>query len=308
MNAPGPFHSRRRRIVGCILFVSLLCASISLLPGRRSGPPSVRKAEPPAFSIRDLLDLLQWDDPIQAPVYPYSVVPGGVSSREALQAAVAADSVVARHYAGFDLHATRVIQLSAPRFAYVSYRSGDNIFWTRNKIKIPAGESLLSDGSNLARTRCGNRLSEVPKTPTTLHDPPLRVMENPVPRQQPPLIFRPEPSFNPEWTSKQGDDPVFPAAGLPPPPDGENPPPIFGPPPIPPIFVPPIGGNPSSPPTPPPISTPEPGTLALLFAGASCGVLFRGRGSNPARRPKTPSQQANAAYNTCVDERGYSVK
>ncbi len=283
MNAPRPSRCQHRQIVKCICLVllGLLCACISLQRDHQPGLSSFKHSEPSQPEPDGTLQISLSDHPFQAPVYPYSVIPGGVSSPEALQSAVAVDPVVARHYAGFDVFVTRVIQLKASHFAFVSYRRGNDIFWTRNKVKIPAGESLLSDGNNLARTRCGNRLSEVPKTPTSSQDPPLREMENPV-SLQPPLIFGPEPSFTSEWANEHPDDPLSPPADFPPPSLGQNPPLIFGPEPIPPIFARPTGGDPPQSPTPPPVSTAEPGTLVLLLAGA-CAAFFGTKRSNSSR-------------------------
>jgi hypothetical protein len=48
---------------------------------------------------------------------------------------------------------------------YVSYRKSDQVFWTKTKHRMPQGETVLCDGENLARTRCGNRLSPKPQAP-----------------------------------------------------------------------------------------------------------------------------------------------
>lgn len=49
------------------------------------------------------------------------------------------------------------------RFAHVSYRKGDRLFWTRNKVRIPAGERILTDGRHEIRARCGNRIEDSPE-------------------------------------------------------------------------------------------------------------------------------------------------
>ena len=94
--------------------------------------------------------------------YRYSVIPRGVFSAEELEGAIGADPVVAAHYQSFDAAGARLVHLERPRLAYVSYRLGDRVFWTRKPVHLPAGESLLSDGTNVVRTRCGNRVSDVP--------------------------------------------------------------------------------------------------------------------------------------------------
>jgi|SRR5580704_3724378 hypothetical protein len=104
-------------------------------------------------------------------VYPYSVIPGGVLSSKELGAALRIDIVAREHYADFNVAATRIIRVAADRKAYVSYRKGDKIFWTRKQVNLHAGETLLSDGEHLARTRCGNRVSAVPRSPISPDEP-----------------------------------------------------------------------------------------------------------------------------------------
>lgn len=94
-------------------------------------------------------------------VYPFSVVDGGVHSVEQLKSAMERDPAVARHFSNFRLEKAQVIEAGAARSYHVSYRNGNGIFWTKKKITVPGGERLITDGQSLARTRCGNRLSQV---------------------------------------------------------------------------------------------------------------------------------------------------
>ena len=105
-------------------------------------------------------------------VYPYSVVPGGVHNPEDLTHVVQRDPVVAAHYRHVDLARTRVATVAAPRRAYVSYRIGDRIYWTRKTIALHAGETVLTDGTHEIRTRCGNCISDTPQGPTSPDEPP----------------------------------------------------------------------------------------------------------------------------------------
>ncbi len=98
-------------------------------------------------------------------IYPLSVIYGGAYSPEELNRARRLDSVVGLHYADFGK--TSVVQRTpGDLFMYVSYRKSDQVYWTKSKRRIPKGESVLSDGEHLARVRCGNRLSFVPRQPT----------------------------------------------------------------------------------------------------------------------------------------------
>jgi len=92
--------------------------------------------------------------------FPYSIIPGGVRSTEELREAIKNDPVVAKHYADFDVNHVRFERLQKPMLMHVSYRIGSNVFWTRRTLHIKAGETILTDGVNCARGRCGNRMSE----------------------------------------------------------------------------------------------------------------------------------------------------
>jgi hypothetical protein len=104
-------------------------------------------------------------------VYPYSIVPGGVLNRQELSHAVVVDKVVAAHYAAFETGKATVETVRKPRAVYVSYRKGDKVFWTSKKLQLAEGETLLSDGQNEIRTRCGNRISDVPRQPVEAKGP-----------------------------------------------------------------------------------------------------------------------------------------
>ncbi len=112
-------------------------------------------------------------------IYPLSVIYGGAHSGEELARARKLDAVVARHYAGFGTHVA-VERVPEDTLMYVSYRKADQVYWTRTKHRIRRGELILSDGRNLARTRCGNRLSPKPQAPiSSEHDPTEEAMDVP---------------------------------------------------------------------------------------------------------------------------------
>jgi hypothetical protein len=112
-------------------------------------------------------------------VYPYSVIAGGAQSAQELREAVAVDPVVAQHYADFDIAKARRVTLDAPKLVYVSYRIGNKVFWTKHKVALRKGEAMLSDGPNMARTRCGNRISVLPVRPNAPAEPSSSELEGP---------------------------------------------------------------------------------------------------------------------------------
>ncbi len=118
-------------------------------------------------------------------VYPYSVVPGGVKDAAELKWAADHDPVVAAHYAGFDYDHARVVRLVLARTAYVSYRIGNKIYWTRRRIKLKKGETLITDGKITARTRCANRVEEPPQVAYSSSEPPAMKFDEPLPTLEP---------------------------------------------------------------------------------------------------------------------------
>lgn len=104
-------------------------------------------------------------------LFPYSVIPGGAHSALDLRNAVRNDPVVAAHYEDFDVTKAHIASLEQDRLVYVSYRIADHVFWTSKKLMLPKGETVITDGTHEARTRCGNRISETPAGPISKEEP-----------------------------------------------------------------------------------------------------------------------------------------
>jgi hypothetical protein len=206
------------------------------------------------------------------PVYPYSVIPGGVASAKELQAALQQDPVVAKHYSDFQTKSARIVRLARARHVYVSYRLANRIYWTRKKVALHAGETLFTDGKHLVRARCGNRISETPGIPTSPSEPGKEVLDHPVPPLFPETTGSPLPG--PIWSDESmpllfgpgapgGSDPgllpffPFPCCGSSP---GRSPSPSPGP--LPQPYPPPV------------VATPEPASFVLLITGSAVLLLF----------------------------------
>jgi len=106
------------------------------------------------------------------PAYPFSVIPGGIYSRAELATQAAHDELIRKHYSDFRMESAHLAILQEDRMAYVSYRKNNSIFWTRKQLRIPKGELVLTDGTHLARARCGNRLFDTPVEPTSAQEEP----------------------------------------------------------------------------------------------------------------------------------------
>ncbi len=141
-------------------------------------PLHVEDVNTPMFDMHHLMQE-QMDGESSRRVYPYSVVDGGVHSVQELRSAIGRDPVVAKHYSSFKLDRARVIEAEADRHFHVSYRIGDEIFWTKKRLKVARGERLITDGTNFTRTRCANVLSEAPKGKTSPDEPTPEVLDTP---------------------------------------------------------------------------------------------------------------------------------
>lgn len=196
------------------------------------------------------------------PLFPLSVIPRGVASARELKTVLAHDPVATAHYAGFSVANSRIVTVERPRAVYVSYRLGNQIFWTKYRMLLRRGETLISDGRNSARTRCGNRISDVAILPTSAHEPPMKMLEEPTAFPDPPFIENPL-DFTPL---------IFAGNGEPLPPGGSFVPPGGG-------SIPPLGCcgliRPPDPPVKPPVTTPEAETWVLLMFGIAFLCLIK---------------------------------
>jgi hypothetical protein len=217
---------------------------------------SIMSRQPIRFESTSKLDFPQ------RRLYPYSVIPGGVESAQELRNAIANDPLVAELYANFDLSRAHIVRLKKDQLVYVSYRLGGRIYWTKKRLLLRAGETIITDGAHEGRTRCGNRVSETPKQPVAHDEPPNSAMNAPATTA---LLAENAPLPSLPMVDSPTPDPVSP--GLPLMPQPPSSPPVDV---IPPLIFPIVGGGPPSfpnvipPPPPPPVSTPEPGTLPLL--------------------------------------------
>ncbi len=175
--------------------VCLRFLSPSLFHASRAEEPSRQSAE----ASRNLLLTTQKEmlrDIENRPIYKYSVVPGGVRDGRELKWVAQHDPVVAAHYAGFDYDHARVVKLVLAQTAFVSYRIGNKVYWTRHRVRMKKGETVITDGKITARTRCGNRVEEAPQQATSEAEPPASKFDEPVQREKgtalnaPPVPFQ----------------------------------------------------------------------------------------------------------------------
>lgn len=114
------------------------------------------------------------------PVYPYSIVPGGVHDPKELEQAFERDPVVAAHYRDFDFRRARVVELMQDKAVYVSYRIAGHVYWTTKLVHLHRGEKVITDGKMTLRTRCGNQVSETARQEVSPKEPTVARMEQPM--------------------------------------------------------------------------------------------------------------------------------
>jgi PEP-CTERM motif len=279
-------HSRRR--AGARFLVALLFAATAAITWQyaRQQPVSSMSYSSPEFKPIHLNEpdpsasssgaySASIDSRPGRPAYLYSVIPGGVASAEELRQAMDRDPVVAQQFAGFDFQRAHLVQVSDKQSMHVAYRMGDKVYWTRKKVALHPGETLISDGKIVARTRCGNRIALAPLGPPALSEPADADLN--------------EPLFSNDMVTHDAEpQPETYAAVIPmPTPVGAN---ALQPGKrkrIIPFFILPLfgfggsGGGSAS--HPPPLAvTPEPGTMLLLSSGL-LGVYWKARKSR--RKP-----------------------
>jgi hypothetical protein len=216
-------HRRNRKVRRILLIV--FCAGLVIgfafvapqfLP-RSHASSSLKVDRQSLEASRDLLLRVQEESLRQMekrPVYPYSVVAGGVRDARELKWAAEHDPVVAAHYRGFDYDHARVVRLVLARTVYVSYRIGNKVYWTRHRVTLHKGETIITDGKITARSRCANRVEELPQQATSSSEPPAAKFEEPVHPSTGIAVANPPVPFQSALNSRPGMPGLGPAPPL----------------------------------------------------------------------------------------------
>jgi hypothetical protein len=132
---------------------SVLCVIVANAPKVATGT-----------SRRRVTPVKQGNLPKERPAYRHAVVRTGVYSSREAESAIRNDAVVRVHYSG--IQAPKLEPIRSPGLSmFVSYRRGERVYWTSKRVHVLEGEALLTDGTNMIRARCGNRLAESPQQP-----------------------------------------------------------------------------------------------------------------------------------------------
>ncbi|QEM69820.1 PEP-CTERM sorting domain-containing protein [Geobacter sp. FeAm09] len=112
------------------------------------------------------------------------------------------DPVLASHFEGFNWQAAHLGQQDSAVWTYVSYRKDDVIRMTSRPVKLPKGDTYITDGTRTVRTFCCNDYVAAPPPNSASADPVERVdsparrvapARNVATRTPPTVAFQDEP-------------------------------------------------------------------------------------------------------------------
>jgi hypothetical protein len=89
-----------------------------------------------------------------------------VVSLEDFSQIVLQDPRLRAYYGDFNWEKARLVTLAQPQLVYVSYQKHGAIARTRKKLRLPQGDTLITDGVITARTYCCNEIFEVVEAPS----------------------------------------------------------------------------------------------------------------------------------------------
>jgi hypothetical protein len=197
----------------------------------------------------------------EAPLLEHPVIAEGIHDLGQLYAAM---NRFPSLYRKFDPTTAQLTRLKYPLFAYSSYRVGNRVLWTKERIVIAAGTEVWMDAAgHLIEARCGNMLLAGDDDPDSLPYDSLASYTPTLPAIVPSVV-----SETPPPTTLTPPDLVPPTAGPP-----SQAPPAY---PVPPVYPPCCASF--VPPNKPPVSVPEPSSAVLLLIGFLGIVLLKRAG------------------------------
>jgi hypothetical protein len=127
--------------------------SVILVSAMRSAPV-IHHSLPPSHS-RALASLIP-TVLVKYPVYPHSIVPGGIHDAADLEVAYRGGFLPA----DFDMKAARFTRISKALCTYVTFRDKDGeVVWSKHELCLREGELAITDGKYTILARCGNRIA-----------------------------------------------------------------------------------------------------------------------------------------------------
>src|SRR5262245_30879204 len=194
-------------IAACAVVAAFVSAVFILAPSKQSRVAPLSAAG--EMVIAHDVDLEPARNESTRTVYPFAVISGGVCFSSDIAEGAHSALAVNAHNDDVMPSAMHVETVDEPRAAYMSYRIGDQIYWTKRKLALHDGERVLSDGSVTVRGRCGNRLSDEPMLPTSDAEPPVGAFEN---EPAPPVVAAPLAALPNDIGPRLSIDPLPPLA------------------------------------------------------------------------------------------------
>ena len=159
-------------------FIVLIVVVGSLLPTKIHASTGTSTKAPLSVSAPAFAHQHARADPTSpVRVYGHSVIPGGVRGSSELTSALARDKIARAHYKDFDAANARVVHVKSARLVHVSYKMDNNIYWTKKKVLLAKGETLLTDGKSFVRARCGNRIAALPQLMVSNKEPAPEILD-----------------------------------------------------------------------------------------------------------------------------------
>ena len=150
---------------------------------KASGTAVEQHKEPPAVSV------------IHVSFRPLNLalIPGGITSVEEFRQRVAEDPTLNSFFGSCDVGAS-FQPLPDDILAFIAFRRGQEIKWTRRPLLVHKGEFVLTFCGKTVLARCGNLISWTPMQPS--EDVPPSLLETPVEeRPNPQASDQPAPSY-----------------------------------------------------------------------------------------------------------------
>jgi membrane-associated protease RseP (regulator of RpoE activity) len=122
-----------------------------------------------------------------------ALIPGGITSVEEFRQRVAEDPTLNSFFGSCDVGAS-FQPLPDDILAFIAFRRGQEIKWTRRPLLVHKGEFVLTFCGKTVLARCGNLISWTPMQPS--EDVPPSLLETPVEeRPNPQASDQPAPSY-----------------------------------------------------------------------------------------------------------------
>jgi hypothetical protein len=88
------------------------------------------------------------------------------------------------------------------------------VYWTRHRVSLKKGETVITDGKMTARTRCANRVEEMPQQATSESEPPAEKFDEPAQPQPGTALTAPPVPFQSALINRNPVPGLGPAAPL----------------------------------------------------------------------------------------------